>query len=161
MTLNATIAIDVNAAKTATSGLTSSVEQHPLRISVDVGDCDEVWSDRGSIGSSGFIDINLATIGISTVKFLLIKNLSTKDIAFSAGWDGFEFRNLITPPLAWDFSPVLITGAATIQGLPIRAKGVYLLSCPNSSGYSTGIGGSRLRIGGQSGSSYEIYVLGN
>lgn len=161
MSLNATIAVDVNAAKAVTSGLTSAIDQHPLRFSVDVGDCTKVWSDRRTVGAFGYDDVDFSTIGISTVKLLCVKNLATSDIGLSAGWGGSDFRNFIVDALAWNFSPMVNLGSLSLRGLPIRAGGVYMVSCPNSSGFSTLSGGSLLRIGGQSGASYEIYVLGN
>ena len=161
MTLTATIDVDVSATKAATSGLTSAIDQHPLRFSVEAGDCAKVWSDRRTVGAFGHDDINFATIGISTVKVLFIKNLASTDIGLSAGWGGSDFRNFIVDALAWNFSPMVNLGSLSLRGLPIRAGGAYLLSCPNSSGFSTLSGGSLFRIGGQSGASYEIYVLGN
>lgn len=161
MTLVSSVNLDVFADMTATSGLATVVDRNPLRLSVDVGDCDKVWSDRRTVGSFGYDDIDFAAIGIGTVKLLCIKNLATSDIGLSAGWSGSDFRNFIVDSLAWNFSPMVNLGSLSLRGLPLRAGGVYLFSCPNSSGFSTLSGGSLLRIGGPSGSSYEIYVLGN
>lgn len=161
MTLTATVTVDVSATKAVTSGLTSAIDQHPLRFAVEAGDCAKVWSDRRTVGAFGHDDINFSTIGISAVKLLFVKNLATTDIALSAGWGGSDFRNFIVDTLSWNFSPMVNLGSLSLRGLPIRSGGAYLLSCPNSSGFSTLSGGSLLRIGGQSGSSYEIYVLGN
>jgi hypothetical protein len=161
MTLTATIAIDVNATKAVTSGLTSAIDQHPLRFSVDAGDCTKVWSDRRTVGAFGYDDIDFSAAGISTVKVLFVKNLAATDIALSAGWGGSDFRNFIVDSLAWNFSPMVNLGSLSLRGMPIRAGGSYMVSCPNSSGFSTLSGGSLLRIGGQNGAAYEIYVLGN
>jgi hypothetical protein len=161
MTLAAQVVVDIKATKTAQSGLTSSVDQHPLSISVSVGDCSKVWSDRRAVGAFGFDDIDFSTLGVSAVKLLCVKNLSSSDMALSAGYNGVDFRNFIVDTLAWNFAPMINLGSLTLRGMPIRAGGSYLLSCPNSSGFATTSGGSRLRIGGVSGSSYEIFVMGN
>jgi hypothetical protein len=121
MTLTATIAIDVNATKAVTSGLTSAIDQHPLRFSVDAGDCTKVWSDRRTVGAFGYDDIDFSAAGISTVKVLFVKNLAATDIALSAGWGGSDFRNFIVDSLAWNFSPMVNLGSLSLRGMPIRA----------------------------------------
>lgn len=161
MTLTAQVSLDIRATKTAQAGLTSAIDQHPLRIAVDVGDCSKVWSDRRNVGAFGFDDIDFATLGVSSVKLLCVKNLSGSDMALSAGFNGTDFRSFVVDTLAWNFSPMINLGSLTLRGMPIRAGGSYLLSCPNSSGFATTSGGSRLRIGGPSGASYEIFVMGN
>lgn len=161
MTLAAQVSVDILATKTAQSGLTSAVDRHPLRIAVDVGDCSKVWSDRRAVGAFGFDDIDFATIGVSSVKLICVKNLSASDMALSAGYNGTDFRSFIVDTMAWNFSPMINLGGLTLRGMPIRAGGSYLLSCPNSSGFATTSGGSRLRIGGVGGASYEIFVMGN
>lgn len=164
MTLAAEVIVDIDATKTAKSGLSSSIDSNAMRISVSVGDCTKVWSDRRTIGITLADDINLYTLaGISAVKLLCIKNLSrSSTIALSAGYSNttLDFRLFPSDAAAWNFAPLINLGSSTLRGMPIRPNGSYLLSCPNSDGFSTLTGGSVLRIGGPSGAGYEIYVLG-
>jgi hypothetical protein len=51
-------------------------------------------------------------------------------------------------------------GNLTLRGYPIRPGGVFLLSCPNSDGFSTTSGGDILRIGGVPGQPFQIYIMG-
>lgn len=163
MTLTATIQASIDATSTAQSGLTTAVENHPLSFNVAVGDCSVVFSDRRVCSGAGVNDINLFSVaGVAVVKFLMIRNLSTTaTIALSAGWNGTDFRNFITDTLSWNFSPMVNLGGLTLRGYPIRPLGSFMLSCPNSTGFSTGTGGETLRIGGPANAQYEIYVMGN
>lgn len=164
MTLAAEVIVDIDATKTAKSGLSSSIDSNAMRISVNVGDCTKVWSDRRTIGATSYDDINLTTLAqINVVKLLCVQNLSrSSTIALSAGYNVAtgDFRLFPTDATSWNFAPIVNLGSATLRGLPIRPRGSYLLSCPNSDGFSTLTGGSVLRIGGPSGAGYEIYVLG-
>lgn len=169
MTVAARVQASVEAYKSTTSGLTASVERHPIAIGVDVGDCDKVWSDRrtftvalseGRDGPSAD-DINLASFFTSAIKLLLIKNLSSShSIALTAAPSLGQFRLFLQDTDAWNFSPMINTGSLTLRGYPILPGGAFLTSCPNSSGFSITTGGSILRIGGRLGESYEIYALG-
>ena len=161
MTLTAQVSASVNATRTDTQGLTSSLTLHPLSFTVDVGDCTVVWSDRRTVPDGGADDISLAAAGFAAVKLLFVKNLSTTSaIAISAGWDGSEFRNFLVDSLAWNFSPLINLGSGTFRGYPLRPAGDFMLSCPNSVGFATTVGGSTIRIGAPAGTSYEIYVMG-
>jgi hypothetical protein len=51
-------------------------------------------------------------------------------------------------------------GGLTLRGYPIRPAGSFLLSCPNSDGFATTVGGSILRVGGVPGERYEFYAMG-
>lgn len=161
VTLSAQVSGSVNATSTVTRGLTASLTEHPLSFSVNVGDCSVVWSDRRTVPSGGADDINLASAGFAAVKLLCVRNLSTTSaIAMSAGWDGSEFRNFLIDTAAWNFSPLINLGSGTFRGYPIRPAGDFMLSCPNSAGFATTVGGSTIRVGGPAGTSYEIYVMG-
>jgi hypothetical protein len=163
MTLTATIQASINATSTAQSGLTTAVENHPLSFQVAAGDCSVVWSDRRICSATGVNDVLLASeAGVSVVKFLLIRNLSTTaTIALTAGWNGTDFRNFIADTLSWNFAPMVNLGNLTLRGYPIRPLGSFMLSCPNSTGFATSTGGETLRIGGPARTEYEIYVMGN
>lgn len=161
MTVTAQVRASVHARRFATSGLTQSMEEHPIEFSVDAGDCTKVWSDRRSFAASGFDEVDFAAIGIGTVKLICLKNLSkTNQIAMSAGWTGSQFSVFRQDVTSWNFSPMINLGSLTLRGYPIREGGSILLSCPNSAGFGTTVGGSILRIGGTSGQQYEIYVMG-
>jgi hypothetical protein len=161
MTLTATVRGSVEAYRQTTNGLTQSLESHPVSFGVNVGDCTKVWSDQRTFGSQGFDEVDFATIGIAVVKMLCINNLSeTSQIAMSAGWTGSQFSNFRQDVTSWNFSPMINLGQLTLRGYPIRERGSLLLSCPNSAGFGTTVGGSILRIGGTAGQSYEIYVMG-
>lgn len=161
MSLTAQVRASVLARRLGTSGLTQSVEEHPVEFVVDVGDCTKVWSDRRTFAASGFDEVDFDAVGIGTVKLLCIKNLSTTNqIALSAGWTGSQFSVFRQDLSSWNFSPMINLGSLTLRGYPIREGGAMLLSCPNSSGFGTTVGGSILRIGGTSGQQYEIYVMG-
>lgn len=161
MTLSATVAVDVNATKSATSGLTSVIDQHQLSFAVNVTDCTEAWSDRRTIGGLGYEDIDISQVGVSNIKMLCVRNMAATDIAMSAGWSGNEFRIFPNEGTAWTFSPIINLGSAVLRGVPIRPGGVYLLSCPNSVGFPSASGGNILRVGGVSGSQFEVCILGN
>lgn len=162
MSLAAKIDATVRAYRTEQSGLAVSVEEHPVSFSIDAGDCTKVWSDRRTFGSSGFDEVDFSGIGIGTVKLLCIKNLSAgSSIALSAGLSNGQFRIFRQDTTSWNFSPMINLGSLTLRGYPIREGGSLLLSCPNSLGFGTTVGGSILRIGGSAGESYEIYVLGS
>lgn len=163
MTLTATIQASIDATSTAQSGLTTAVENHPLAFNVSVGDCSVVWSDRRQCNSNGVDEVLLASVaGISVVKFLMVRNLSTTaTIALSAGWNGTDFRNFAVDTISWNFSPMVNLGNLTLRGYPIRPLGAFMLSCPNSAGFSTATGGEILRVGGPVNTQYEIYVMGN
>ena len=162
MSLTATVQANVTARLQGSRGLTTSVTEHPIEFSFDVGDCTKVWSDRRTFGTVGYDEVDFSTIGVGTVKLLCVKNLSsTSQIALSAGWTGSQFSVFRQDVTAWNFSPMINLGSLTLRGYPIREGGAMLLSCPNSSGFATTVGGSILRIGGTSGQSYEIYVMGN
>ena len=161
MTVEATVHTTIDATKTTQQGLTTAIESHPLSFVLDVADCTEVWSDRRVVGAAGYDDVDLSASGFSAVKVLCVRNLSTtSQIGLSAGWNGSEFRNFLVDTQAWNFAPMVNLGSLTLRGMPVRPSGVFLLSCPNSTGFATTSGGSTLRIGGPSGTQYEIYVMG-
>lgn len=161
MSVAAQVRASVNARRFATSGLTQSIEDHPVEFAVDVGDCTKVWSDRRTFAAAGFDEVDFSAIGIGTVKLLCIKNLSkSHQIALSAGWTGSQFSVFRQDVTSWNFSPMINLGSLTLRGYPIREGGAMLLSCPNSDGFGATVGGSILRIGGTSGQQYEIYVMG-
>lgn len=161
MTVAAQVHASVSARRLSQSGLTTSIEDHPLSFAFDVGDCTKVWSDRRTF-SGGMDEVDFSAIGISTVKLLCLKNLSaTNQIAMAAGWTGSQFSVFRQDVTAWNFAPMINLGALTLRGYPIREGGAFLLSCPNSAGFATTSGGSILRVGGTTGQSYEIYVMGN
>lgn len=160
MSLTATVVAKADAALSQTSGLTRSVSAHSFDFSVSVGDCTKVFSDRRTF-SSGFDEIDFATIGMSVVKLIFVRNLSgTSQIALSAGWTGSQFSVFRQDVTSWNFSPMINLGSLTLRGYPIRENGCFMLSCPNTAGFATTSGGSILRIGGTSGQQYEIYVMG-
>ena len=160
MTLSSTVQAQVTTRRAVSSGLTTEITDHPLTFFFDVGDCTKVWSDRRTF-VGGLDEVDFATIGIGTVKLLCIKNLSAANqIALSAGWTGSQFSVFRQDVTSWNFSPMINLGALTLRGYPIREGGALLLSCPNSAGFGTTVGGSILRIGGTTGQEYEIYVLG-
>lgn len=161
MSVTAQVRARVTARRATTSGLSVAVEEHPIEFNVDVGDCTKVWSDRRVFPSVGYDEIDFASIGVSAVKLLAVKNLSaTSQIALSAGWTGSQFSVFRQDVTSWNFSPMINLGSLTLRGYPIREGGSMLLSCPNSSGFATTSGGSILRIGGTAGQRYEIYVMG-
>lgn len=162
MTLTATVQANVSARLQSQHGLTSSISDHPVEFSFDIGDCTKVWSDRRTFSPAGFDEVDFATMGVGAVKLLCIKNLSkASQIALSAGWTGSQFSVFRQDVTSWNFSPMINLGSLTLRGYPIREGGAMLLSCPNSSGFATTVGGSILRIGGTSGQQYEIYVMGS
>lgn len=165
MSVTAQVRARVTARRATTSGLSVAVEEHPIEFNVDVGDCTKVWSDRRTFvaiaETGGFDEIDFATIGVSAVKLLAVKNLSaTSQIALSAGWTGSQFSVFRQDVTSWNFSPMINLGSLTLRGYPIREGGAMLLSCPNSGGFATTSGGSILRVGGTAGQQYEIYVMG-
>jgi hypothetical protein len=161
MSLTAQVQASVTARLQSQQGLTAAITEHPIEFSFDVGDCTKVFSDRRTILSGGFDEVDFATIGIAVVKLLCIKNLSTTNqIALSAGWTGSQFSVFRQDSTSWNFSPMINLGFLSLRGYPIREGGAMLLSCPNSAGFATTSGGSILRIGGTNGQSYEIYVMG-
>lgn len=163
MSLEAVVNVEIEATRTAQSGLTTAVSRHPIRFTVDVGDCSKVWSATRSFPGVGYVDTFLySTAGMQTVRLIYIKNLSTtSSIALAAGWNGTDFRNFIPDYQSWNFSPMVNLGSLTLRGYPIREGGVFLLSCPNSEGFSTSSGGDLLRVGGIVGQSFEMYVMGS
>jgi hypothetical protein len=161
MSLTASVLASVSARTQSTRGLTTSISDNPVEFSFDVGDCDKVWSDRRTFASVGYDEVDFSTINIGVVKLLCIKNLSTTNqIAMSAGWTGSQFSVFRQDVTSWNFSPMINLGSLTLRGYPIREGGAMLLSCPNSAGFATTSGGSILRVGGTSGQTYEIYVMG-
>lgn len=162
MTLSAKVEAAVQAYRSEQSGLSASIEEYPISFAFDVGDCTKVWSDRRTFDQSGFDEVDFASIGIGSVKLLCLKNLSAQSsIAMSAGLSSGQFRIFRQDATSWNFSPMINLGSLTLRGYPIREGGAFLMSCPNSLGFGTSSGGSILRIGGSSGESYEIYVLGS
>jgi hypothetical protein len=161
MSLTAQVQASVKARLQSQQGLTTAITEHPIEFSFDVGDCTKVFSDRRTILSGGFDEVDFSTLGISVVKLLCIKNLSTTNqIALSAGWTGSQFSVFRQDSTSWNFSPMINLGFLSLRGYPIREGGAMLLSCPNSAGFGTTEGGSILRIGGTNGQAYEIYVMG-
>lgn len=161
MSVAARVSAAVDARRLTTSGLSSGVDAHLIDISVAVGDCTVAWSDRRTIGSLGYDEVDFSEAGVDTVKMLCVKNLSADtQIALTAGWNGSQFANFRQDTTAWNFAPMINLGSLTLRGYPIREGGSFLLSCPNSDGFATTVGGSVLRIGGTPGKTYEIYVLG-
>lgn len=161
MTVTAQVHASVSARRLSQSGLATSIEDHPLSFAFDVGDCTKVWSDRRTF-DNGMDEVDFSAIGLGTVKLLCVKNLSTTNqIALAAGWTGSQFSVFRQDASAWNFAPMINLGALTLRGYPIREGGALLLSCPNSAGFATTSGGSILRVGGTTGQSYEIYVMGN
>lgn len=161
MTVAARVQASVEAYKTTVSGLTRSVERHPISIGVDVGDCTNVWSDRRIFNIGGVDDINLAGEFPNAIKLLMVKNLSqTQSIALTAGPSAGQFRLFLQDTDSWNFSPMINTGSLTLRGYPILPGGTFLISCPNTTGFPTTVGGATLRIGGTHLEQYEIYALG-
>lgn len=160
MSVTAKVQATVTARRFSQGGLAVEMTEHPLSFAFDVGDCTKVWSDRRAF-SGGFDEVDFSTIGLSVVKLICIKNLSaTNQIALSAGWTGSQFSVFRQDVTSWNFSPMINLGSLTLRGYPIREGGAFLLSCPNSLGFGTTVGGSILRIGGTSGQQYEIYCMG-
>lgn len=160
MSLTAQVRATVLARSLEQSGLTQAVSEHPLSFMFNVGDCTKVWSDRRTF-SAGFDEVDFAAAGLSVVKLLCLKNLSTTNqIALSAGWTGSQFSVFRQDVTSWNFSPMINLGSLTLRGYPIREGGAFLLCCPNSIGFGTTVGGSILRIGGTVGQDYEIYAMG-
>lgn len=161
MSLTATVVAKADASLSQTSGLAQSISAHSFDFSVSVGDCTTVFSDRRTFPSIGYDEIDFATIGVSTVKLVFLKNLSaTTQMALSAGWTGSQFSVFRQDVTSWNFSPMINLGSLTLRGYPIRENGCFMLSCPNTNGFATTSGGSILRIGGTGGQQYEIYVMG-
>lgn len=162
MTLTAQVAGNVKASRLGQRGLTRSLTDSSVEFSFNVGDCTTVWSDRRTFPAAGFEDIDLLASGLSAVKLVCVKNLSsTSSLAIGAGWNGSQFNLFRQDVTSWNFSPMINLGSLTLRGYPVREGGAFLLSCPNSAGFATTSGGSILRIGGVSGQSYEIYVMGS
>lgn len=160
MSITAQVQATVTARRLTQSGLTTEITEHPLSFFFDVGDCTAVWSDKRTF-ASGLDEVDFSTIGLGVVKLICIKNLSTTNqIALSAGWTGSQFSVFRQDVTSWNFSPMINLGSLTLRGYPIRESGAFLLSCPNSLGFGTTVGGSILRIGGTAGQQYEIYVMG-
>ena len=161
MSLTATVVAKADASLSQTSGLTRSVSAHSFDFSVSVGDCTKVFSDRRTFPAIGYDEFNFAAIGVAVVKLIFIKNLSASNqMALSAGWTGSQFSVFPASDVAWNFSPIINLGAITLRGYPIRERGCFMMSSPNTAGFATTSGGSVLRIGGTSGQEYEIYVMG-
>ena len=161
MILTATVVAKADALLDQTSGLTRSHSAHSFDFAVSVGDCTRVFSDRRTFPSVGYDEIDFASVGVSTVKMLFLKNLSsTTQMALTAGWTGSQFNAFRQDVTSWNFSPMINLGSLTLRGYPIRENGCFMLSCPNTTGFATTSGGSILRIGGTSGQQYEIYVMG-
>jgi hypothetical protein len=161
MSMTATVVAKADAALSQTSGLAQSISAHSFDFSVSVGDCTKVFSDKRTFPSAGFDDIDFATIGMSVVKLIFVRNLSgTSQIALSAGWTGSQFSVFRQDVTSWNFSPMINLGSLTLRGYPIRERGCFMASSPNTAGFATTSGGSILRIGGTSGQEYEIYVMG-
>lgn len=161
MTLDATVVVDIEAKETTQSGLTTSVIVNPIRLAINVGDCQKTLDLTRTFPGAGLYDVSLAAGGISTVKLLYVRNLSsTSSIAMTAGWNGTDFRNFVLDYQSWNFAPMVNLGSLTLRGYPIRPGGVFMLSCPNSDGFSTTSGGDILRIGGVAGQQFQIFVMG-
>lgn len=161
MSLTATVVAKADASLSQASGLAQSISAHSFDFSVSVGDCAKVFSDKRTFPSIGYDDVNLFAVGMSVVKLIFIKNLSASNqMALSAGWTGSQFSVFPASDVAWNFSPLINLGAITLRGYPIRERGCFMLSSPNTAGFGTTVGGSILRVGGTSGQQYEIYVMG-
>ena len=162
MTVAARVQASVDAFRTTKSGLATSVERHPISFAVDAGDCTRVWSDRRTFPSNGADDINLANYVQNSVKLLFVRNLSTTStMGLTAAPSAGQFRLFLADAASWNFSPMLNAGSLSLRGYPILPGGVFMVSCPNTSGLSIAVGGATLRLGGTAGQSYEIYVLGD
>jgi hypothetical protein len=160
MTLTAQIRASVDARRTTQIGLATSLEVRPIDLNVEAGDCTAVYSEQRTFGAGGFDEIEFAG-RLAVVKLLFIKNLSASSaIGLSAGWNGTQFSIFRQDVTAWNFSPMVNLGSLTLRGFPIRPRGVWLLSCPNSDGFGTTVGGSILRVGGVAGEKYQFYAMG-
>jgi hypothetical protein len=160
MSVVAQVQAGVSARRHTQSGLATATENHTVQFVVDVGDCTEVWSDERTF-LAGRDDVDLAALGFSTVKLLYIRNLSDEHhIALTAGLFGGQFSIFLNDTQAWNFAPMINLGSLTLRGYPIREQGTFLMSCPNSDGFGTTAGGSILRVGGTTGQTYQIYVMG-
>jgi hypothetical protein len=163
MSVEAVVNVEIAATKTTQSGLATAVAQYPVRLTVEAGDCTKVWSTTATFPGTGHVDTFLAAnAGMTAVKLVYVKNLSTtSSIALTAGWNGTDFRNFIPDIQSWNFSPMVNLGNLTLRGYPIRPRGAFLLSCPNSEGFSTASGGDLFRVGGVVGQSFELYLMGS
>lgn len=160
MSVQATVQAVVRARSVSSSGIVRELMDNVVSFAFDVGDCTKVWSDRRSF-ANGMDEVDFSTIGLGTVKLLCLKNLSTTNqIALAAGWTGSQFSVFRQDTTAWNFAPMINLGGLTLRGYPIREGGAFLLSCPNSDGFGTTVGGSILRVGGTTGQEYEIYCMG-
>ena len=162
MTVSATVQASIDATETSQHGLTTAVRTERASFSIQVGDCTKTWTANPVFSGLGYHDVLLSSAGLSVVKLIYVKNESaTHSIALTAGWNGTDFRNFILDYQSWNFSPMVNLGSLTLRGYPIRPRGVFMLSCPNSDVFSTVSGGDILRIGGAAGQSFEIYLMGN
>ncbi len=161
MSVTAQVQAGISARRLTQSGLATATEDHTVQFMVDVGDCTEVWSDEREF-VNGRDDIDLAAVGFSVIKLLYIRNLSaTRQIAISAGQSIGQFTVFPNDTLAWNFAPMINLGGLTLRGYPIRERGTFLMSCPNTFGFNATVGGSILRVGGTNGQRYQIQILGN
>ena len=160
MSVQAQVQAGISARRLTQSGLATATEDHTVQFMVDVGDCTEVWSDERTF-VNGRDDIDLFAAGFSVVKLLYVRNLSdVHHIALSAAFFVGQFSIFLNDATAWNFSPMINLGGLTLRGYPIRERGTFLMSCPNSSGFATTAGGSTLRVGGTTGQRYQIQILG-
>ena len=126
MSLTATVRANVSALLQSQSGLTTALTENPIEFSFDVGDCTTVWSDRRVFPAIGYDEVDFSTIGISTVKVLCIKNLSTTNqIAMTAGWTGSQFTTFRQDTTSWNFSPMINLGSLTLRGYPRAVRSCF------------------------------------
>jgi len=160
MTLTASSRASVDYFRAESAGISTAVYSKRIEFSAEIDDCTAVYAEKRTFGPSGFDEIDFAG-RLAVVKLLLIKNLSaTASIGLSAGWTGTQFSIFRQDITAWNFSPMVNLGSLTLRGFPVRPRGSWFLSCPDSDGFATTAGGSILRIGGTQGQMYEFLAMG-
>lgn len=162
MALNAQIALSLVSHETSTQNISSEIRVTPASYSLALAtgtganQAQVVWSGSRTIGASEIDDLVLSsltddrgTIAFTAIKAWYVKNTSQSELSLGRDQAGDALPS--SPWAGWAYSAT--------SGLDLSPNGAVFVCNPSAAG-SAVASGSRARVSGPNGSTYQIVFIG-